>query len=162
MRSNSNAFPVCKPDERHAQAFGVAYWSLGTSFLNLILHLHHFLSPEPESLSKAPLPICVAALDSPVTSLLRITKSPLCRAKFPAKQLISYQEIQNIETTSSGPKPFCNSLLILGLQEAKTRRSQFEPSTKHCQGRSNQAVPQTVQEPTDTRFVVPDQTLVTT
>ncbi|KAJ8112431.1 hypothetical protein OPT61_g5196 [Boeremia exigua] len=40
-------------------------------------------------------------------------------------------------------------------------RSQYA-SSQHCQERSNQAVPQTVQEPTDRCFAGPDQTLAAT
>ena len=114
---------------------------------------------------KRAFPVCAPALDSSSASCQLFVvyhQSPLCRAKLPRQVVDLLPEIQNIKTTSSYPKPFWNPLSLFSLRQHKTRRSQFVPLVQLCQGRSNQAVPQTVQEPTAKSFEVPLQTLAAT
>ena len=86
---------------------------LGISFLNLVVHLHHFLRPNPESLSKSAPPLLRpgSRLVLGFLPILRCVSPKLHSAapNIPAKRLIFHQETPNIEPTSSYPKPFWNS-----------------------------------------------------
>lgn len=146
---------------------GVVILSLGITFLpeTLLCIFTTSLGRTLNRCQKRVSPVCVPALDSfSVSCQFSVVyhKSPLCRVKPPRQAVDLPPEIQNIETTSSHPKPFWNSLSISSLRQPKTRRSQLVPPVQLCQGRSNQAVPQTVQEPTAKSFKVPVQTLAST